>query len=206
MFYRLSASRQQAELLEMLFPDGVEHLPRLSQLGHQAYTLNALAQGYLFSGQPGRAAPLHRRQISIREKEGNLESVSIGLNNLSDNLRLAGALCESEAAARRALVNTREQSDRFWEAVSLYGFGLTLSARGAALKSKLSLWQSLRMCVAQSITQTEGVAIAFLAQRALWFSDFDAELPLANRAGNWLIMHATSAISSARRVCKVRHY
>jgi len=43
--YRLSASRQRAELLEMLFPDGVDQLPRLSKPSDQAYTLNALAAG-----------------------------------------------------------------------------------------------------------------------------------------------------------------
>jgi hypothetical protein len=32
-FYRLSAYRQQAELLERLFPDGVETLPRLASVG-----------------------------------------------------------------------------------------------------------------------------------------------------------------------------
>jgi len=43
--YRLSASRQRAELLEMLFPDGEDQLPRLSKPSDQAYTLNALAAG-----------------------------------------------------------------------------------------------------------------------------------------------------------------
>ena len=33
-------------------------LPRLEQASAQAYTLNALALAYQFSGQPGRAAPL----------------------------------------------------------------------------------------------------------------------------------------------------
>ena len=58
--YRLSASRQRGELLEALFPDGPDQLPRLSKPDDQAYTLNALAQAYQFSGQPGRAAPLFR--------------------------------------------------------------------------------------------------------------------------------------------------
>ena len=67
--YRLSASRQRAELLEVLFPDGPEQLPRLSKPAHQAYTLNALAQAYQFSGQPGRAAPLFRLSECIQDKE-----------------------------------------------------------------------------------------------------------------------------------------
>src|SRR2546423_1913469 len=49
--YRLSASRQRVELLELLFPAGLEQLPRLNSQDDQAITLNALAQGYQFSGQ-----------------------------------------------------------------------------------------------------------------------------------------------------------
>ena len=101
--WRLSASRQRVELLEMLFPDGLEQLPRLSSLQAQAYTLNTLALGYQYSGQPGRAAPLFRRANTIDSEMKRDENLSIGLCNLSDTLRLSGALYESEAAARRAL-------------------------------------------------------------------------------------------------------
>ena len=61
--YRLSASRQRGELLEALFPDGPDQLPRLSKPDDQAFTLNTLALAYQFSGQPGRAAPLYRRTL-----------------------------------------------------------------------------------------------------------------------------------------------
>src|SRR5205085_7243163 len=37
MLFRLSASRQRVELLELLFPDGLEQLPRLNSQGAQAY-------------------------------------------------------------------------------------------------------------------------------------------------------------------------
>ena len=137
--YRLSASRQRVELLEMLFPDGLEQLPRLSSPDDQAYTLNALAQGYQFSGQPGRAAALFRRANTIYSEMKNDGNLSVGLCNLSYTLRLSGALCESEAAARRALVITREQDNRFQEAVSLYWLGLTLAARGLANESESAL-------------------------------------------------------------------
>lgn len=48
--YRLSASRQRAELLEMLFPDGLDRLPRLSKPDREAFTLNALALAYDYAG------------------------------------------------------------------------------------------------------------------------------------------------------------
>ena len=47
-------------------------------------------------------------------------NLSVGLRNLSNTLRLSGALCESEFAALRALVISREQDNRFREAVSLH--------------------------------------------------------------------------------------
>ena len=58
MLYRLSASRQRAELLERLFPDGVETLPRLASARRQSYTLNALAHG-LPTSAASRVVPSH---------------------------------------------------------------------------------------------------------------------------------------------------
>ena len=115
------------------------------------------------------------------------ENLSIGLRNLSNALRLAGGLREAEAAARRALVITREQGNRFQEAVSLYWLGLALAARGVARASESALRRSLRMFVAQSHTQAEGVVNAYLAQRALWLGDPAAARPLADRA--WELAH-----------------
>ena len=47
ILYRLSASRQRTELLEALFPDGTDALPRLKEASDQAWTLNALTLSYL---------------------------------------------------------------------------------------------------------------------------------------------------------------
>jgi len=199
--YRLSASRQRAELIEALFPDGLEQLPRLSKPGGQAFTLNALAAAYHFGGQPGRAAPLLRRHNDVRAKEHDEKNLSAGLCNLSYALRLAGDLHEAEATARRALVLTREQSNRFLEAVSLYWLGLALAARGIARESESALRQSLRMFIAQSDTQSEGVVNSYLAQRALWLGQAAEALPLADRA--WELAHSERCeadfIQAARR-------
>jgi tetratricopeptide (TPR) repeat protein len=200
--YRLSASRQQVELLEMLFPDGLEQLPRLSRPDMQAYALNMLALAYQFSGQPGRAAPLFRRHNMIRLETKNDNNLSIGLYNLSYTLRLLSALCESESAARRALVITREQTDLFHEAVSLYWLGLTLTARGVASESETALQRSLRMFVAQSISQSEGVVNAFLAQRAIWFDEFAVALSFAKRA--WELAHVYNLEGDFIRAARVQ--
>ena len=69
IFSRLSVYRQQAEMLERLFPDGVEMLPRLASARNQSYTLDALARAYKNSGEPGRAEPFYRRAVEIAERE-----------------------------------------------------------------------------------------------------------------------------------------
>ncbi len=199
--YRLSSSRQRVELLEMLFPDGPEQLPRLSRPEAQAFTFNALALGYQFSGQPGRAALLFHRHNTIRSENRDEYSLSIGLYNLAHALLLSGTLCGSESAARRALVIIRAQHDPTREAVSLYWVGLTLAARGIANKSKSALKRSLRMFIRQSNLQFKGVVNAHLAQRSLWLREFTVALSFANSA--WKLAHVLNYeadfIRAARR-------
>lgn len=190
MLYRLSASRQRVELLELLFPDGLEQLPRLNKQGDQSYTINALAQGYEFSGQPGRAAALFRRVNTIVSEVNNDGALSVALRNLSNALRLSGALCESESTARRALVIAREQDNRFQEGVSLNRLGLTLAARGIISKSEFALQRLLRIDIALFNSQGEGYDNSDLAQRALWLGDFASALSFANRA--WELAHVRS--------------
>jgi tetratricopeptide (TPR) repeat protein len=185
--YRLSAGRQRAELLEMLFPHGLGQLPRLKRPSDQAYTLSALADGYVLSGQPGRAVLLHRMSNDIDERQGNGGGVTVALRNLSCTLTRVGSLRESEAVTRQALLIARELKDDFAEAVSLQWLGSALAARGAAEASEASLQRSLRMFVARNRTQSEGVVSAYLAQRALWLGAADAARALANRA--WELAH-----------------
>jgi len=179
--YRLSASRQRVELLEMLFPVGLNRLPLLSEPRYQGRALNALALSYESCGQPGRAVPLYRLSHAPIV-ECNREDLAIGSANLSETLRVSGALRESEAAARRGLSIGRELKDWFREAITLRCVGIALAARGAGRNAEASLQRVLRMVRAQSLTQSEGFAVAFLAQRALWLGDAKAARDLANYA------------------------
>jgi tetratricopeptide (TPR) repeat protein len=159
----------------------------LNNPAYQAFTLNSLAQGYHFSGQPGRAAALFRRANTIASEMKNDGNLSTGLTNLSDTLRLSGALRESESAVRHALVLIRKQGDPFREAISLYWFGLTLAARGLANESESALQRALRLFRAQSNSVGEGFGNSYLAQRALWLGEFASALLFANRA--WELAH-----------------
>jgi tetratricopeptide (TPR) repeat protein len=182
MHFRLSASRQRVEMLERLFPDGLDELPRLNKQGDQAFVLNALALGYQFGGQPGRAAPLSRRVNSILSETGNDENLGISLENLSDNLRLKGGLRESEESARRALGIGRGSDDSFREAVSLHWLGLVLAARDESDDSGKALLRSLGILTQLQQSQSEGVTNAYLAQRAIWMKKYAEALLFADQA------------------------
>jgi hypothetical protein len=121
--YRLRVARQRIELLEMLFPDGLESPPHLMRLDAQAFTLNALALAYDLNGQPKRASSFYRRYIEISERRKDNHEINIGLQNLSTALRLSGSLYEAEFVVRRSLHLSRETENRFKEAISLYSLG-----------------------------------------------------------------------------------
>jgi len=200
--YRLGALGQLVELLELLFPIGLDQLPRLNAQSDQAFILIALAQGYQFSGQPGRATALYRRANTIDSEMTDDDNLSVDLCNLSYILGQSGVLCESESAARRALAITRERASRFQEAVSLQMIGLTLAARGLAHESESALQRSLRLFRAQHMNQCEGVINSFLAQSVLWFGDYAAALWFVGRA--WELAHVRSLERDFIRAARVQ--
>lgn len=185
--YRLSASRQQVELLEMLFLDGLDQLPRLSNPNDQGYTLAVLALGYSATGQPGHSAQFYRRQIIIHSELQDKKNLAAGLRNLSEALRMSGSLYDSESAARGALILARERIDVYQEGISLYRLGFTLAARGTGNESETALQRALRIRIAHSSSQGECYVNCALAHRALWFRDYDGALSFANRA--WELAH-----------------
>lgn len=185
--YRLSANRQRVELLEMLLPDGLDQLPRLNDPSYQAVTLNSLALAYQYSGHPGRAVPLFRQAVSSIDQLGYQESVGTGLRNLSDALRLTGGLREAEAAARRALVITRERENRFGEAITLQYLGLIYGLDKQIGKSKLAFYRTINIAIGEKNSQLECTATSFLAQSILLYGDAAAR-PLADRA--WELAHS----------------
>jgi tetratricopeptide (TPR) repeat protein len=180
--YRLSASRQRAELLERLFPDGIENLPRLQNARDQGFTLNALAAGYHMHGEPGRAIPLLRRSIVIYECEDPATSAAVGLCNLAGSLHFAGTLREADTASQRALRLARDHQDRVKEGAGEYRRGQNLALRGAFVASGITLKRSLRIWIIEEQQQREGLVNAFLAERFLWFDDPKRALSLAARA------------------------
>ena len=171
----------------MLFPDGREASPRLSDPSAQSTTLNSLASAYHMSGQPGRALTQLRIALFMADEQGDRQNISVGLCNLSYLLYITGGLRESEAAARRALVIARDQQDMFREAISLQWLGLAMAAREVLDGSQVASDRSLRLFVERRNAQGEGTVSAFIAQRALWMGDRSHARLLADRA--WELAH-----------------
>jgi tetratricopeptide (TPR) repeat protein len=164
--WRLNASRQRVELLEMLFPDGLEQLPRLISPYDQAYTFHMLAHGYQLSGYPERAARLFRR-ANISSLEAGQQWSSV-LGSLSETLWQSGAISEAEIFARRSLVIAREKNIRGDESNALAILGLILTLRGHGHQRAIALNRSLR------IAEKEDVFLHynFQAMRTFWLSQF----------------------------------
>ena len=179
--YRLSASRQRVELLERLFPDGTDALPRLNS-ALESWALNALAQGYQLSGQPGAAVSVLGRKLGINRREGEEASLAVGLCNLSEALRLSGDVRSAESSAREALIIGRKRDDRFGEGVNLRWLGLAFAARGMTDDADGVLRRSLQIWASQGNRGGEGRENAYLAEVALWMGDPVAARPLADRA------------------------
>jgi len=174
--YILGAHRPRVELLEMLFPDGIDQLPHLSRPDMQAYTLNSLALS--IRDQPGLAVTLFRRNIDIRENMDDQESSITGQINLSDVLRFSGALRESEAVARRALLIARQVNAQAEESRALNCLGVALAACGVQMESAKALDRSLVL----AYQSTAYEAYDYQAMRAIWFGEYADAQSLTNKA------------------------
>lgn len=179
--YRLSAARRRLELLRGLFPEGEQAPPRLTSVGPQSYTLNALAQAYLHSGQPGAAVDLYQRAAALEEQDDDKGNLAVSLCNLSPAQLFRGELHGAEQTARRALMLCRELEDEFLEAVSLYMLGNALSDQGDAAADR-ALRRSGRLFQERRHRQGEGLTAAFRAELALRLGDPAAARDLADQA------------------------
>jgi tetratricopeptide (TPR) repeat protein len=178
---RFGASRQRAELLEMLFPDGIDKMPRLSNPDAQAWAINSLAIASQLIGEIQRAIALYRfLNITIYEPQGKLQDVSANLYNLAGALRSCGMLYESEVAARQALIITRQLNDHKRQAINLAQLGKTLSVCGQLDLAELAQRRAMR--IAREVGQPEEAITANLAQLVLLRGDAKGAYELAKFA------------------------
>jgi hypothetical protein len=181
MLYRLSANRQMAEMLEMLFPDGPEAAPRINPR-RQPWILNSLGQSYHLSDRPGKASDMYRRANALFEKHDDSSGLSKCLCDLAGALRISGRLHDSEAAARTAFLNASERGDHYRMMISLGYLGLVLAVRGIAFESEAALNEALTIAREEEYARVEGAANADIAQRELWFGNPEQSRKFADRA------------------------
>jgi hypothetical protein len=198
--FRLGAGRQRTELLAMLFPDGLEHLPRLISLEKQANALKALAAAYWDSGQLRYAALLYERSIDSVLIHHKAKDIGFGMRNLASVLRQSGVLRKSEFINRQVLLMNQDDSNRIEEAVSLNRLGFTLAVRNAAAPAVIAIQRSKQIFVSRQNIQSEGICSAFLAQLALWQQNIPVAAAFADRA--WKLaydwQHGRDSLRAAR--------
>ena len=180
--YRLNANRQRIELLEMLFPNGIDQLPQLNDPHYQAYVLNSLAISYMNMGQLNRSIRMLRLSVDLHRANKNNDSLNAAFGNLSYPLRLSGALYDAEVATRQALIILRELKDLDIESICLFVLGSILATRGNTKESEVCMKRSLKIAIMVPDEQAEGVANAYLAKRALWLKQYNDASLYANKA------------------------
>lgn len=181
--YRLSASLLRVELLERLFPDGLDAQPRLGGTNKQSYAINSLGHAYRLSGALADGVALYLRGAELYGRnEPDRPGLAVFLRNLADSLWLIGRFREAEIASRRSLGICRKAQDRFGEGVSLYIVGTVLAARGEAGESNIALHRSRAIWIARSDAQGDGMVSGFLARRHLWLGQPSEALLLARSA------------------------
>jgi uncharacterized protein HemY len=170
--YRLAAHRERIAWLERLIPRGMAELSMLTGDRDQSYALSALAQSYLFSGQPGRAVPVFRQADNIDVRQHDDHNHQIDLANLAIPLRETGALRESGCVVRSALALTHRLQDEFWQGANLEELGCLLITQGDRTAGRIALNRSRHIFKEGGYRQYEGVATASLAERSVWLGNF----------------------------------
>ena len=176
LLYRLSANRERAALLEQLFPDGFQELPRLHDPFAQTFISGALFQSYAESGRCGQAVRFYRQQQEHLQED-------IGMINVGDALWLAGQLYDAEAEGRGQLADSRELEALFQEAQALHLCGLILILRGEHIEGGHALQMAAGIFEAEGDAQYfAGVTYAWMAQHAIWLGQLDDALRFADQA------------------------
>lgn len=183
LYYTFGAYQLRIELLKVLFPEGEDKLPRLNNKSDQGWTLNALSNSYILSGQPRQSVPLLELQNKLREEEGSQLNLTIGLSNLALDQMSLGELAEAEANLRRRIKICREEiKDEFGEAIGHQELGRCLAYQGKWEEAEKELDIALKIFEKQQAIQSQCVVWAYLSLVAILREDFSQALQLAREA------------------------
>ena len=138
------------ELVEGLFPRGIDAPPALSHRADQGFALNALALAYSESGQPRIATRLFERAAPLLADD--LLSSIVNRGDLSNSRRLCGELFGAELAVRKSAIDVfaLDESDsvarNFYRIMVMCFLARVLTIRGEWLDAKKLLSRAEKQC------------------------------------------------------------
>jgi len=94
LLYHLIAYPTMIQLLTSLFPDGIDHPPRIYDKSDQSYVMNAMAAAYSQSGDSLSALSLLGQKMSINFEQRSTNPLMSGLRNYGDVAGEANQLYE----------------------------------------------------------------------------------------------------------------
>ena len=140
LYFRFGAFHTCIELLEGLFPEGIDNPPNLEKAGHQAWTLNELANSFALTGRLRRASRLFEKQNELRKQIDDHRNIGIGLANLAIMVEIPlGRLESAHSNVRSAIKVFQDIGERTWEATGRMEKGLLLAYQGEFEESEREL-------------------------------------------------------------------
>lgn len=174
---RMNRFRVGAQLLEMLFPDGIEHAPRLAAPEDAERATWALAYCYNYAGEVSRTVEVWRR-LAGRQQEQRLGA----LNNYGSSLAALGRLAEAEKAFAKCVKGEHDKSSPNYGRYRAQ-LGSIASVRGAHEQAETLLTEALSAFNrVKKIEQASDIApLVHCFQHALRRNDVEAMRALAQR-------------------------
>jgi len=182
IFYKLNAIQQQIEMLERLFPDGIDSPPAVKKPDQQSHICHTLALAYDLSGQGSKAIDLYKRSARIDEGLGNHKDQAITMRSLVDALFWSGRFREAELLGIETLKINIRMADRYSQAATLRYWGLPFAARGFVNEATKTLGKSIDIFMALQQSEPGGLSEAYFAMHCYWIGDYERCLAAANRS------------------------
>jgi hypothetical protein len=145
LYFQFGAYQTVISLLQQLFPDGEDELPRLSQPADQSWVINELARSYRLSGYPKTAIPLLERCVALASDERNLV---VSQANLAEQKIVIGSLAAAAEHLRYLIALSQQIEDRRYEMIGYELYGRLLAYTGD--------WQGAKDALDQAQAQGEG--------------------------------------------------
>ncbi|MBI3248828.1 MAG: caspase family protein [Deltaproteobacteria bacterium] len=182
LYRQLKAYLVHRDLLQALFPDGLDQRPRLTTRKAQAWVMNALANSYAHSGRAREAVQLYTRHNALQEKMRNHAALVVGLRNRAEQELTLGNIAAAEEQLRQSLALAQEIKDVTAEAAGQQALSLLFSYKGEFKQAEEALVVSSLRHQRDSNAQASFVDILYRTRRGLLLGDAEEALQSARVA------------------------